>query len=133
LRLSLKSEYAFLALVELAAHYGKGLLKVEDVAGKHEIPAKYLEQILLQLKWAGVVKSKRGAEGGYGLSKDPSQTRLADVIRLLDGPLASVNSVSTYFYEKSPVEKIPKLKDLLLDIRNYTAWRMENCTLKDLL
>jgi Rrf2 family cysteine metabolism transcriptional repressor len=133
LRLSLKSEYAFLALVELARHYDKGLLKVEGIATKHEVPGKYLEQILLQLKWAGIVKSKRGADGGYGLAKDPGQTRLADVIRLLDGPLASVNSVSTYFYEKSPVEKIPKLKDLLLDIRNYTAWRMESCTLKDLL
>ena len=133
MRLSLKSEYAFLALVELAANYGKGLLKVDDMAAKHEIPGKYLEQILLQLKWGGFVKSKRGADGGYGLSKDPSQTRLADVIRLLDGPLASVNSVSTYFYEQGPIERIPKLKDLLLDIRNYTAWKLENCTLKDLI
>jgi Rrf2 family protein len=133
MRLSLKSEYAFLALVELAANYGKGLLKVDDMATKHEIPGKYLEQILLQLKWAGFVKSKRGAEGGYSLTKDPSETRLADVIRLLDGPLASVASVSTFFYEKGPTEKIPKLKDLLLDIRNYTAWRLENCSLKDLL
>ena len=133
MRLSLKSEYAFLALVELAANYGKGLLKIEDIAVKHEIPAKYLEQILLQLKWGGFVKSKRGANGGYGLSKNPKETRLADVIRLLDGPLASVNSVSTYFYEHSPVEKIPKLKRLLLDTRNYTARRLENCTLRDLL
>lgn len=133
MRLSLKSEYAFLALVELAAHYGKGMLKVDDMAAKHEIPGKYLEQILLQLKWAGFVKSKRGADGGYGLSKDPSQTKLADVIRLLDGPLAPVNSVSTYFYERGPTERIPKLKDLLLDIRNYTAWKLENCTLNDLL
>jgi Rrf2 family transcriptional regulator, cysteine metabolism repressor len=133
MRLSLKSEYAFLALVELAANYGKGMLKVDDMAVKQEIPGKYLEQILLQLKWAGFVKSKRGADGGYSLAKDPSQTRLADVIRLLDGPLASVSSVSTYFYEKSPTERIPKLKDLLLDIRNYTAWKLENCTLKDLL
>ena len=119
--------------LELAANYGKGLLKVDDMAAKHEIPGKYLEQILLQLKWGGFVKSKRGADGGYGLSKDPSQTRLADVIRLLDGPLASVNSVSTYFYEQGPIERIPKLKDLLLDIRNYTAWKLENCTLKDLI
>jgi Rrf2 family transcriptional regulator, cysteine metabolism repressor len=133
MRLSLKSEYAFLALVELAAAYGKGMLKVDDMAVKHEIPGKYLEQILLQLKWGGFVKSKRGADGGYVLAKDPSQTRLADVIRLLDGPIASVSSVSTYFYEQGPTEKIPKLKNLLLDIRNYTAWRLENCTLKDLL
>jgi Rrf2 family transcriptional regulator, cysteine metabolism repressor len=133
MRLSLKSEYAFLALVELALNYGKGLTKVEDIAEKHRIPKKYLEQILLQLKHGGFVKSKRGADGGYALSKDPGQTKLAEVIRLLDGPLASVNSVSTYFYETSPVEKIPKLKSLLLDIRNYTAWKMENSSLKDLL
>jgi Rrf2 family protein len=97
------------------------------------MPAKFLEQILLQLKRAGIVKSKRGANGGYALSNSPVHTNLADVIRVLDGPLAPVNSVSTYFYEHSPIEKIPKLKDLLLDIRNYTAWRLENFTLKDLL
>ncbi len=133
MKLSLKSEYAFLALVELSANYGKDLLKVEDIASKYEMPAKFLEQILLQLKWAGIVKSKRGSNGGYALSKAPEQTKLADVIRLLDGPLASVSSVSTYFYERGPIEKIPKLKDLLLDIRNYTSWRLENFTLKDLL
>jgi Rrf2 family transcriptional regulator, cysteine metabolism repressor len=133
MRLSLKSEYGFLALVELTAHYEKGLVKVEDIAGKYGIPKKYLEQILLQLKRGGFVRSKRGAEGGYKLSKDPTQTKLADVIRLLDGPLASVSSVSTYFYETGPIEKIPKLKDLLLDIRNYTAWKMENSSLKDLV
>jgi len=133
MRLSLKSEYAFLALVQLAANYGKELLKIEDIAAKYEIPGKYLEQILLQLKGAGFVKSKRGANGGYALSKKPERTKLAGVIRLLDGPLAPVHSVSTFFYEHSPVEKIPKLKDLLLDIRNYTARRLENCSLKDLL
>ena len=133
MRLSLKSEYAFLALVELARSYGKEMLKVDDMATKGDIPGKYLEQILLQLKWGGFVKSKRGADGGYSLAKEPSKTRLADVIRHLDGPLASVSSVSTYFYEASPTEKVPKLKELLLDIRNYTAWRLENCTLKDLL
>lgn len=133
MKLSLKSEYAFLALFELAANSGKDLLKIENVASKYGMPAKFLEQILLQLKRAGIVKSKRGANGGYALSKSPVHTNLADVIRVLDGPLAPVNSVSTYFYEHSPIEKIPKLKDLLLDIRNYTAWKLENFTLKDLL
>ncbi|MGA3084456.1 MAG: Rrf2 family transcriptional regulator [Thermodesulfobacteriota bacterium] len=133
MKLSLKSEYAFLALYELSANYGKGLLKVENIASKYEMPAKFLEQILLQLKWAGIVKSKRGSNGGYALSKVPEKTKLADVIRLLDGPLASVSSVSIYFYERSPIEKIPKLKDMLLDIRNYTARKLENFTLKDLL
>ncbi len=60
MKLSLKSEYAFLALYELSANYGKDLLKVENIASKYEMPAKFLEQILLQLKWAGIVKSKRG-------------------------------------------------------------------------
>jgi len=133
MKLTLKSEYAFLALVELATNYEKELLKIEDIAVKYDIPGKYLEQILLQLKGAGFVKSKRGANGGYALAKKPERTKLADIIRLLDGPLAPVLSVSTFFYEHSPVEKIPKLKDLLLDIRNYTARKLENCSLKDLL
>jgi len=132
MRLSVRSEYACLALAELASHYEKGLLKIEDIATKHEIPQKYLEQILLQLKRSGFLSSRRGADGGYKLSRPAAQIRLADVIRTLDGPIAPVNSVSTYFFEHTPVERLPKLKAVFQDIRDYSSRKLENTSVADI-
>ncbi len=132
MRLSVKTEYALLALVYLSANFDKGLIKIEEIANKFEMPQKFLEQILLTLKKSGYLKSKRGSDGGYSLSKDPKKIILADVIRLLDGPIAPINSVSKYFYEHTPIEKAPKLKDVFEDIRNYTAMKLEKTTLFDI-
>lgn len=132
MKLSVKSEYALLALSFLSSNYEKGLVKIEDIANKFDIPQKYLEQILLTLRKAGYLKSKRGASGGYSLSKSPENIVLADIIRLLDGPLAPINSVSKYFYENTPIEKNQKLMAVFLDIRNYTAMKLEKITLLDI-
>jgi len=133
MRLSVKTEYAFLALGHLAQNYDKGLIKIEEIAEKFKIPQKFLEQILLTLRKAGFLKSKRGADGGYSLSKPPEKIILADVIRLLDGPLAPINSVSKYFYEYTPIEQNPKLKAVFEDIRNYTAMKLEQISLLDII
>ena len=132
MRLSVKSEYALLALGFLSNNYGKGLVKIENIANKFDIPQKYLEQILLTLRKAGYLQSKRGASGGYSLSKSPENIVLADIIRLLDGPLAPINSVSKYFYANTPIEKNQKLMAVFLDIRNYTAMTLEKITLLDI-
>jgi len=132
MRLSVKSEYALLALGFLSNNYGKGLVKIENIANKFDIPQKYLEQILLTLRKAGYLQSKRGASGGYSLSKSPENIVLADIIRLLDGPLAPINSVSKYFYANTPIEKNQKLMAVFLDIRNYTAMKLEKITLLDI-
>jgi Rrf2 family transcriptional regulator, cysteine metabolism repressor len=133
MRLSLKSEYACLALIVLSRNYDKGLTKIEEIATSQDIPQKFLEQILLTLKRGGLLHSRRGIDGGYRLAHAPCDIRLADVIRQMDGPIAPVSSVSTYFYEHSPIEKNAKLKAVFLDIRNYTAGKMENTTFGDLL
>ena len=132
MRLSVKSEYAFLALGYLSSNYGKGLVKIEDIANNFNIPQKYLEQILLTLRKSGYLQSKRGASGGYSLSRPPENIVLADIIRLLDGPLAPINSVSKYFYANTPIEKNQKLMAVFLDIRNYTAMTLEKITLLDI-
>ena len=132
MKLSVKSEYALLALGFLSSNYEKGLVKIEDIANKFDIPQKYLEQILLTLRKAGYLQSKRGASGGYSLSRPPENIELADIIRLLDGPLAPINSVSKYFYENTPIEKNQKLMVVFLDIRNYTATKLEKITLLDI-
>jgi Rrf2 family transcriptional regulator, cysteine metabolism repressor len=109
LRLTVKSEYACLALIDLAEHYNKGLCRISEIATRKKIPKKYLEQILLTLNRGGYVSSRKEAEGGYRLAKAPDQIAVAEVIRLMDGALAPVYSVSEYFYEPTPIERSEKL------------------------
>ncbi|MBW2974019.1 Rrf2 family transcriptional regulator [Candidatus Woesearchaeota archaeon] len=131
--MSTKSEYACLALVELSKQYNKGLVKIEDISKRQHIPRKYLEQILLILKRAGYLRSKRGAEGGYMLAKPPKKISLAEIVRLMDGALAPVESVSKYFYDKTPISKNKQLIKTFKDIRDFIANKMEKTTFADLI
>lgn len=81
------------AMLELAMNSGKGPVPLRDLALRQEISAKYLEQLLIPLKGAGLVKSVRGARGGYLLAKDPEMISLYDIVRSLEGPLAPVECV----------------------------------------
>jgi Rrf2 family protein len=92
MRLSAKADYALRASLELASA-GEGHVKAEALARAQAIPLRFLEQILLDLKHAGLVASQRGAEGGYWLAKPPIEISLADVIRAVEGPLANVRGV----------------------------------------
>lgn len=133
MKLTVKSEYACLAMIVLAQQYDSGaLITIADISKQKEIPKKYLEQILLTLKRAGYVKSRKGSEGGYMLAKKPEEINIAEIIRLMDGALAPVESVSTYFYGHTPIEKCPKLLGVFKSIRDYISEKLENITLKDL-
>ncbi|MEB3282190.1 MAG: Rrf2 family transcriptional regulator [Lyngbya sp.] len=93
MELSCKSQYALLALLELAAHYPQGEPRqIRQIASQHSIPDRYLEQLLATLKRCGLVRSQRGAKGGYLLAKEPGQITLFDVVVCLEG---SSNSTST--------------------------------------
>ncbi|HAA26176.1 MAG TPA: Rrf2 family transcriptional regulator, partial [Ruminiclostridium sp.] len=97
------------------------------------IPKKYLEQIFLQLKGAGYVRSIRGPGGGYELAKNPAEINIAEIIRLIDGPLASVGSASLYFFEHTPIERNVKLLRVFKEIRDIVADKLENTTLDQLI
>jgi len=90
MRVSAKVDYAVRAGVELAASGGGRPLKGERIATAQEIPLKFLENILLDMKQAGLVRSQRGPDGGYWLAKDPREINVADIIRAVEGPLATV-------------------------------------------
>jgi Rrf2 family protein len=90
MRISAKADYAVRAAVELAAAAGDKPVKAERIANAQEIPLNFLENILGELRHAGVVRSHRGAEGGFRLAKPPEEVTVADVIRAVEGPLASV-------------------------------------------
>lgn len=89
MRISAKADYAIRAAAELASA-GEGPVKAERIARGQAIPLKFLLNILSELRIAGIVESYRGAEGGYRLARDPSAIRLADIIRAVEGPLATI-------------------------------------------
>ena len=119
MKLTLRSEYALLALIHLARHRGDDFLTVESIAAERGIPYRFLEQILLALKRGRYVKSAKGKHGGYRLARVPDAITLAEIIRFLDGALAPTESVSRYFYESTPVEKERTLLVLFKEIRDY--------------
>src|SRR5688572_3180189 len=98
--LSKKAKYAIKALVKLAKEYQKGPILISEISEQERIPKKFLEAILLELKNAGILNSRKGKGGGYYLLKDPKEVPLANVIRLFDGPLALQPCVSLNYYEK---------------------------------
>jgi Rrf2 family protein len=133
LRLSVKSEYACLALIDLVERYDQGLSKIAGIASRKKIPKKYLEQILLILNRNGYVSSRKGAEGGYRLAKAPDRISLAEILRLMDGALAPVYSVSEYFYEPTPIERNPNLLRVFKEIRDVVAARLESVSFDQLV
>lgn len=133
MKLSTKSEYACLALIDLAENHHQSLVKIEDISLRKKIPQKFLEQILLTLKRGGYLKSKRGSKGGYQLAKKPSEISLAEIVRLMDGALAPVESVSEYFYESTPIEQNKPLLAVFKEIRDYIAQKMEKTTFANLI
>ncbi len=133
--LSKKSQYAFKALIYLAERYNKGPVLIAEISKKKKIPLKFLENILLELKKAGILDSKKGKGGGYFLEKDPSKIKVASVIRLINGPIAMLPCVSLYFYErcKNCDEKQCGLHDMMIEVRDASLNILENRTLKDLI
>jgi Rrf2 family protein len=134
MKLTSKSEYACLALLELSLRYEReGVIPAIEIARQRNIPRKFLEQILLTLKRGGLINSRKGTDGGYRLNKPPAEISVAEVIRLIDGALAPVVSVSEYFYQPSPIEQSDKLVKLFRDIRDYISNKLEKTTFADLI
>jgi Rrf2 family cysteine metabolism transcriptional repressor len=131
MRLSRKGDYALRAMVHLSLNYNKDSVQIHEISEQEKIPEKFLEQILLGLKNAGLLKSKRGIGGGYSLNKDPKEITLAQVIRIIDGPLAPLSCVSKWAYVSCPREKNCGLYSVMLDVRNAIAKILEGITLAD--
>ena len=132
--LSKKTQYAFKALMYLAQHTDKGPVLIAEIAKKKKIPLKFLENILLELKKAGVLESKKGKGGGYYFAVPPSQVPMAKVMRLLDGPIALLPCVSLNFYErcKNCDEKSCGLHDMMINVRDVTLRVLEKRTVADI-
>src|SRR3954447_24210293 len=99
MRLSRKSDYALRALFGLIGHQGQAPISIRELAARHDVPKRFLEQIMLELKSKGWVRSIAGRDGGFVLAKPPEQITMGEVVRHFDGVLAPVWCVSTSHYE----------------------------------
>jgi len=132
MKLSTKGEYASRAMLELALHHGGKPLHIRDISAAQDIPCRFLEQILLQLKRAGYLRSRKGPNGGYYLSKAPELISVAEVIRVMDGPLAPIGCVSVMARSFCPREATCGLKGLWKEVRDAIAGILERTSFEDL-
>ncbi|EON78813.1 Rrf2 family transcriptional regulator [Lunatimonas lonarensis] len=134
--LSKKTKYAFHALIYLGKNQEQGAILIQEISEKYGISHKFLENILLELKKAGFLGSKKGKGGGYYLIKEPHEIPLSRVIRLLDGPIALLPCVSLNYYE--PCEECENqdtcgLNKVMANVRDETLKILEMKTLQDIL
>lgn len=129
MRVSAKTDYALRAAVELAAGPEGVPIKGEKLSTSQSIPLRFLENILLQLRHAGIVESRRGAEGGYRLARPAAEITLADVIRAIDGPLAGVSGQRPETLDFKG--RSEPLRDVWVAVRASLRSVLENVTLAD--
>src|SRR6266498_3361240 len=134
MKLSLRGEYALRALLVLGLNYKQSIVRIQTISQQQNIPKRFLEQILNDLKSAGVVESKRGVAGGYRLARAPEEISLATVIRHLEGALAPVSCVSERFYEKCscPDESRCAIRSVMKEVREAVVRIAERVTIADL-
>jgi Rrf2 family protein len=129
MKLSMKSDYALRALVTLVEHYGGAPIPIRELARRNDVPKRFLEHIMLELKEQGWVRSVAGRDGGYVLAKAPETITMGKVVRHFDGLLGPISCVSTSHYERCSQEPMCRFRRVLLEIRNFTARLMDQSSL----
>jgi Rrf2 family protein len=136
LMISKKTKYALNALVHLAKKFEQGPVLISYISEQENIPQKFLEAILLDLKNAGILASKKGKGGGYYLIKPPEEVNVADVMRLLDGPIALLPCVTYKYYERCEEckdEETCGIRDVFMAVRNETVQILKQNTLASII
>jgi Rrf2 family protein len=137
MQLTKRGEYALRTLIRLgvAHELGRDLVSVSELAQAERLPLKFVEQILLQLRGAGYIETRRGKFGGYSIAKPTKKIRIADVVRLIDGKLAPIACASETCYERCscPDEEHCGLRMLMIDVRNAITGILEKYTLHDVI
>jgi Rrf2 family protein len=133
MKLSKRGEYGLRAMIDLASWESEAIVQIKEIAERERIPIKFLEQILVMLKNAGLLHSKMGVGGGYYLARPPEEITLGQIVRVLDGPLAPINCVSQLAYEPCGCadEETCGLRLVMLDVRNAITDILDNTTLAD--
>jgi Rrf2 family protein len=129
MKLSKKTDYALRAMMTLVEHYGRGPIPIRELARRNDVPKRFLEHIMLDLKARGWVDSSAGKQGGYFLAKPPEKITIGEIIRYFDGILAPIGCVSVTQYQRCNQESVCRFRRLFLDVRNYIARLMDHSTL----
>jgi len=130
-KLSTRTRYGLRAIIELAENHGKGPLQIKTIAKQQDISAKYLEQLMAILKSAGLVRSIRGAKGGYVLAKDPNQIKLNDVFNCLEGTVTTVECVENQNYCARVADCLAR--QVWTQVQNAIKDVLKSITLQDLV
>ena len=136
MKLSVRGEYALRALIVLGLDFleDDSVVRIQEISKRQNIPKRFLEQILNDLKSVGILESKRGVAGGYRLKTPPDRITLAEVIRHIEGPLAPVSCVSERFYEKCscPNEDKCAIRSVMKEVRDAIVKILETVTVAQL-
>jgi Rrf2 family protein len=129
MKLSKKADYALRVLFDLVEHSGEGPVAMTALAKRNDVPKRFLEHIMLDLKGQGWVESTAGRKGGYVLAQDPERITMGQVVRHFDGLMAPVGCVSISRHEPCSQAPTCRFRRVLLEVRNQTAQYMDNATL----
>jgi Rrf2 family protein len=129
MKMSKKSDYALRALFSLAEGPGSGPISIRELAERNDIPRRFLEQIMIELRIRGWVRSIAGRDGGFVLAKPPEEITMGEVVRHFDGLIAPIGCVSVSSYEPCSQEATCRFRRVLLEIRNFAAQLMDKATL----
>ena len=134
MKLSVRGEYAMRAMLVLALNYDESVVRIQTISEQQKIPKRFLEQILNDLKSAGLVESRRGVAGGYRLARRPEEIPLAAVVRHIEGALAPVSCVSERCYEKCscPDEARCAIRSVMKEARDAVVKVVERVTIAEL-
>jgi Rrf2 family protein len=129
MKVSRKSDYALRVLFNLVEQYGQGPVPIRELAAQNDVPKRFLEHILLDLKAMGWVDSAPGKHGGYFLAQKPDEIKMGQIVRRFDSLLAPINCVSASQYEKCSQEPTCRFRRVFLQIRNDTTRLMDSASL----
>ncbi len=132
MKISTKGHYGVQAMFELAQHYGKGPVSLKSIAERQDLSEHYLEQLIASLRRAGLVKSVRGAQGGYILARDPADIKVGDIIRVLEGPIAPVECVSDADSDQCLKAESCVTRSVWEKVRNSIEEVLDSITLADM-
>ena len=129
MRVSKKTDYALRTMFTLVEHYRGAPIPIRELARRNDVPKRFLEHIMLDLKAKGWVNSVAGIRGGYVLAKSPDKIRMGEVVRHFDGILSPIDCVSVSGYRRCSQESVCRFRRVFLDARNYVTQLMDGATL----
>ncbi len=133
MKISFKGDYALKIILDLAMTYGRGWSQMKEIAGRQDIPLKFLEQIVLTLKAAGYIRTSRGRKGGISLTRPPDQITLGEIVRLIDGPTSPIACVSASGYRPCNFEPHCAFKHVFGEIKERINAVLDHTTFRDMV